>query len=80
METRSKYLQDKSREETVFKTVEDIDREQGWIILLKFKTKTSMAAWVNNLDNIADLEFRYPLRSYRRKLDIDKNYIAVLRR
>jgi hypothetical protein len=39
-----------------------------------------MAMWVNNPDNIADLDYRYPIESYRRKLDIDRNYIAVLKK
>jgi hypothetical protein len=80
MGARTKYYQDKARAEKIFKTVEDLDAEQGWIILNKFKTKTAMAVWVSNPDNLADLEFRYPLRIYRRKLDIDRNYIAVLRK
>lgn len=62
------------------KTPEELDSEEGWWILHRFKTKTQMAMWVNNSDNLADLEFRYPLHNYRRKLDIDRNYIAVLRK
>jgi hypothetical protein len=62
------------------KTSEELDAEEGWAVLYRFKTKTEMAMFVNNPDNIAELEYRYPYDVYRRKLDIDKNYIAVLRR
>ena len=62
------------------KTPEELDSEEGWWIIQRFKTKTQLAMFVNNPDSIADLEYRYPLASYRRKLDLDKHYIAVLKR
>lgn len=61
-------------------TAEDMDSAEGWFILRKFKSKAALAMWVNNPDNIADLEYRYPLHNYRRKLDLDSLYVAVLRR
>jgi hypothetical protein len=40
----------------------------------------AMAMFVNDPDNLAELEYRYPYESYRRKLDIDEKYVAVLKR
>ena len=62
------------------KTSEELDSEEGWWIIQRFKTKTQLAVFVNNPDNLADLEYRYPLANYRRKLDLDRHYIAVIRR
>ena len=62
------------------KTPEELDSEEGWSIIYRFKTKTEMAVFVNNPENTAELEYRYPYDNYRRKLDIDRKYIAVLRR
>lgn len=62
------------------KTPEELDSEEGWWIINRFKTKTQLAVFVNNPDNLADLEYRYPLANYRRKLDLDRHYIAVIRR
>lgn len=62
------------------KTPEELDSEEGWSIIYRFKTKTEMAVFVNSPDSIAELEYRYPYDTYRRKLDIDRKYIAILRR
>lgn len=59
---------------------EEIDKQEGWIILKRFKNKTELAAYANDADNLADLEYRYPLKTYRRKIDLDNLYMAVLRR
>jgi hypothetical protein len=61
-------------------TTEELDHADGWFIYRRFRTKTEMAVFVNDLGNIAELEMRYPLDNYRRKLDIDNKYIAILRR
>jgi hypothetical protein len=80
MGARTRYLQSKAREETSFKTIEDIDKEEGWSIIRRFKNKAEMARFVNDPNNIADLDYNYPLYNYRRKLDLDRHYIAVLRK
>ncbi len=59
---------------------EEVDKAEGWVILKRFKSPGVLAAFANDPNNIADLEFRYPLRNYRRKLDIHNLYMAVLRR
>jgi len=59
---------------------EDKDKSEGWKILRRFKNRTELAAYANDADNLADLEYQYPLKTYRRKLDIDNLYLAVLRR
>jgi hypothetical protein len=61
-------------------TTEELDNADGWAIIYRFRTKSEMAMFVNNPDNIAEIEYRYPLDNYRRKLDIDNKYIAILRR
>jgi hypothetical protein len=61
-------------------TTEELDHADGWFIYRRFRTKTEMAVFVNDLGNIAELEMRYPRDNYRRKLDIDNKYIAILRR
>jgi hypothetical protein len=62
------------------KTSEELDSEEGWCTIYRFRTKTEMAVFVNNPECIAELEYRYPYDNYRRKLDINSKYIAVLRR
>lgn len=61
-------------------TTEELDHADGWFIYRRFRTKAEMAVFVNDPGNIAELEMRYPLTDYRRKLDIDNKYIAILRR
>jgi hypothetical protein len=61
-------------------TIEELDHADGWFIYRRFRTKTDMAVFVNDPGNLAELEMRYPLVDYRRKLDIDNKYIAMLRR
>jgi hypothetical protein len=62
------------------KTAEELDSEEGWSVIYRFRTKMAMAMFVNDPDNLAELEYRYPYESYRRKLDIDEKYVAVLKR
>lgn len=76
----SRIKNDSDKKPAYLRTQEELDIEEGWLILYRFRTKADMAAFVNDPDKISDLEYRYPLHNYRRKLDIDKNYIAVLRR
>ena len=80
MGRRSRQVPQAEGRSPIFRTAEELDVAEGWWIIHRFKTKTAMAMWVNNPDNIADLDYRYPIESYRRKLDIDRNYIAVLRK
>jgi hypothetical protein len=61
-------------------TAEELDNADGWFIYRRFRTKPEMVVFVNDPGNIADLDYRYPLDNYRRKLDIDNKYIALLRR
>jgi hypothetical protein len=61
-------------------TPEELDHDDGWFIYRRFRNKTEMAVFVNDPNNIVDLDYRYPIENYRRKLDIDKHYIALLRR
>jgi hypothetical protein len=61
-------------------TTEELDHADGWIIYRRFRTKAEMAVFVNDPGNLSELEMRYPLDNYRRKLDIDNKYIAILRR
>ena len=61
-------------------TTEELDNADGWFIYRRFRNKTEMALFVNEPGNIVDLDYRYPIENYRRKLDIDKHYIALLRR
>ena len=61
-------------------TTEELDNADGWFIYRRFRNKTEMALFVNEPGNIVDLDCRYPIEIYRRKLDIDNNYIALLRR
>lgn len=62
------------------KTSAELDKAEGWIILRRFKTKVALAAYANDPSELADLEFKYPLRNYRRKLDLHNLYVAVLHR
>jgi hypothetical protein len=61
-------------------TPEELDHDDGWFIYRRFRNKTEMALFVNEPGNIVDLDCSYPIEIYRRKLDIDNNYIALLRR
>ena len=60
--------------------VEAIDKATGWTIVRRFKNKAELAIFVNNPDKIADIDFQYPLYNYRRKLDLDNCYLAVIRK
>jgi len=64
----------------VLQKAEALDKAEGWIFLKRFKNKTELAMYANDPENIADLEYRYPFETFRRKLDIDNLYLAVVRR
>lgn len=73
--------QDELRAEHAFaNTREEIDKADGWTIIKRFKSKSLLAMYAANADEMADLEFKYPLRNYRRKLDLDKMYVAIKRK
>jgi hypothetical protein len=59
---------------------EALDKAEGWKILERFKNKAALAIYAGDPNKLADLEYRYPLETYRRKLDLDNCYLAVLRK
>ena len=59
---------------------EVLDKAEGWSIIRRFKNKAGLAVFANNPAELADLEYRYPLITYRRKLDLDRCYLAILQR
>jgi hypothetical protein len=63
-----------------YSSIEEWDKAEGWLVLRKFKNKAALAAFANDPNEIADLEFKYPIATWRRKLDLDNKYLAVLRR
>ena len=59
---------------------EVLDKAEGWKIIERFKNKAALAVYTSDPNKLADLEYRYPLETYRRKLDLDNCYLAVLRK